>query len=157
MRIDNGSSAEKKKRELRKIQMFSNALFVTENIIMILLFYFSQSTHTWYALPITVCVGSFALLGATVRVTHFCFLKKESNTFETQASYQPKRQELMEAYGRSILKYRARTTAAVYRVGHLPHSPQICPLGENYCLEFPSYDTRSAMLSRKFPELREHS
>ena len=43
MRIDNGSSAEKKKLELRKMQMFSNALFVTENIIMILLFYFSQS------------------------------------------------------------------------------------------------------------------
>ena len=38
--------------------MFSNALFVTENIIMIL-FYFSQSPHTWYALPVTVCVGSF--------------------------------------------------------------------------------------------------
>ena len=27
MRIDNGSSAEKKKRELRKMQMFSNAFF----------------------------------------------------------------------------------------------------------------------------------
>ena len=97
MRIDNGSSAEKKKRELRKMQMFSNAFFVTEHIIMILLFYFSQSPHTWYALPVTVCVGSFALLGATMRVTHFCFLTKESNTVETPACYQPIRQELVEA------------------------------------------------------------
>ena len=64
MRIDNRSSAERKKGELRKMQMFSNALFVTENIIMILLFYFSQSPHTWYALPVTVSVCSFALLGA---------------------------------------------------------------------------------------------
>ena len=100
MRIDNGSSAEKKKRELRKMQMFSNAFFVTENIIMILLFYFSQFPHTWYALPVTVCVSSFALLEATMRVTHFCFLRKESNTVETPASYQPIRQELEEAPGR---------------------------------------------------------
>ena len=95
MRIDSGSSAEKKKRELRKMQMFSNALFVTENIIMILLFYFSQSTHTWYALPVTVSVCSFALLGATMRVTHCYFLTKESNAVETPASYQPIRQELV--------------------------------------------------------------
>ena len=99
MRIEHDSSAEKKKRELRKMQMFSNALFVTENIIMILLFYFSQSPHTWYALPVTVCVGSFALLGATMRVTHFYFLTKESNTVETPASYQPKRQELVPGAG----------------------------------------------------------
>ena len=79
--------------------MFSNAFFVTEKIIMILLFYFSQSPHTWYALPVTVCVGSFALLGATMRVTHFCFLTKESNTVETPACYQPIRQELEEAPG----------------------------------------------------------
>ena len=46
MRIDNGSSAEKKKRELRKMLILSNALFVTENMIMNLLFYFSQSPHT---------------------------------------------------------------------------------------------------------------
>ena len=77
--------------------MFSNALFVTENVIMILLFDFSQSPQTWYALPVTVCVGSFALLGATMRVTHFSFLTKESNTVETPTSYQPIRQESVEA------------------------------------------------------------
>ena len=85
------------------MQMFSNAFFVTEHIIMILLFYFSQSPHTWYALPVTVCVGSFALLGATMRVTHFCFLAKESNTVETPSSYQPIRQELVEVPGGGTL------------------------------------------------------
>ena len=158
MRIDNGSSAEKKKRELRKMQMFSNAFFVTENIIMILLFYFSQSPHTWYALPVTVCVGSFALLGATMRVTHFCFLTKESNTVETPAGYQPKRHELVEAYGRSVLNTRLGPQRLSTGINPLPHSPphwpHSCPLGENCCLKFPSYDTRSAMLSRKFLELR---
>ena len=39
-------------------------------------------------------------------------------------------------------------------IGHLPHRPHIYPLGEDFCLKFPSYDTRSDMLSRKFPELR---
>ena len=55
--------------------MFSNAFFVTENLIMILLFYFSQSPHNWYALPVTVCVGSFALLGATMSDS-FLFLSE---------------------------------------------------------------------------------
>ena len=157
MRIDNESSAEKKKRELRKMQMFSNALFVTENVIMVL-FYFSQSPHTWYTLPVTVCVGSFALLGATMRVTHFCFLTKESNTVETPAGYRPKRHELVEAYGRSVLNTRLGPQRLSTGINSLPHSPphwpHSCPLGENRCLKFPSYDTRSAMLSRKFLELR---
>ena len=139
------------------MQMFSNALFVTENIIMILLFDFSQSPQTWYALPVTVCVGSFALLGATMRVTHFYFLTKESNTVETPASYQPIRQELVEAYGKSVLNTRLGPQRLSTGIGHLPHRPHICLLGENYCLKFPSYDKRSAMLSRTFPELREHS
>ena len=148
MRIDNGSSAKEKKRESRKMQMFSNALFVTEKIIMILLFYFSQSPYTWYALPVTISVGSFAPLGATLRVTHFYFSTKESNPVETPASYQPKRQELVEAYGKSVLNTRLGPQRLSTGIGHLPHSPphwpHICPLGENYCLKFPSYDTRSA-------------
>ena len=97
------------------MQMFdSNALFVTENIIMILLFYFSQSPHTWYALPVKVCVGSFALLGATMRVTHFCFLTKESNTVGTPTGYQPKRQECGGSVREVGTKYKTRTTEAVH-------------------------------------------
>ena len=95
--------------------------------------------------------SSLALLGVTMRVTHFCFLTKESNTVETPAGYQPKRHELVEAYGRSVLNTRLGPQPLSTWIGFLPHS---YTLGENYCLKFPSYDTRSTMLSRKFPELR---
>ena len=92
-----------------------------------------------------------------MRVTHFYFLTKESNTVQTPASYQTKRHELVEAYGKSVLNTRLGPQRLSTGIGHLPHRPHICLLGENYCLKFPIYDTRSAMLSRKFPELREHS
>ena len=153
-----GHQQNRKRGSWEKCRCSPTRSFVTENIIMILLFYFSQSPHTWYALPVTVCVGSFALLGATMRVTHFCFLTKESNTVETPAGYQPKRHELVEAYGRSILNTRLGPQRLSTGINPLPHSPphwpHSCPLGENCCLKFPSYDTRSAMLSRKFLELR---
>ena len=61
------------------MHLVSNVLFVIENIIMILLFYFSHFPHTWYSLPVTICVCSFAVLGAVMRLTHFYFLKKESD------------------------------------------------------------------------------
>ena len=69
----------------------------------------------------------------------------------------PPPRELMEAYGRSVLNTRLGPQRLSTGIYHLPHRTHICPLGENYCLKFPSYDTRSSMLSRKFPELREHS
>ncbi|CAH3174601.1 unnamed protein product [Porites lobata] len=59
--------------------LISNALFVIENITMILLFYFSHFPHTWYSLPVTICVCLFAVLGAVMRLTHFYFLYKESD------------------------------------------------------------------------------
>ena len=62
-----------------RMHLVSNVLFVIENIIMILLFYFSHFPHTWYSLPVTICVCSFAVLGAVMRLTHFYFLKKESD------------------------------------------------------------------------------
>ena len=65
-------------KHLRRMQLFSNVLFVIENIIMILLFYFSHFPHTWYSLPVTICVCLFAVLGAVMRLTHFCFLTMES-------------------------------------------------------------------------------
>ncbi|CAH3163419.1 unnamed protein product, partial [Porites evermanni] len=62
-----------------RMQLFSNVLFVIENITMILLFYFSHFPHTWYCLPVTICVCLFAVLGAVMRLTHFHFLEKESD------------------------------------------------------------------------------
>ena len=70
---------ENRKKELRIMQLFSNVLFVIENINMILLFYFSHFPHTWFSLPVTICVCLFTVLGAIMRLTHFYFLSKELN------------------------------------------------------------------------------
>ena len=70
---------ENRKKELRIMQLISNVLFVIENITMILLFYFSHFSHTWYSLPVTICVCLFAVLGALMRLTHFYFLYKDSD------------------------------------------------------------------------------
>ena len=69
-----------RKTAFRRMQLISNVMFVLENVIMILLFYFSQQSHTWYTLPVTVCVCSLSFLGSVVRVTVFrFFLKRESD------------------------------------------------------------------------------
>ena len=62
-----------------RTQLVSNVLFVIENIIMILLFYFSHFPHTWYSLPVTICVCLFAVLGAVMRLTRSYFLYKDSD------------------------------------------------------------------------------
>ena len=62
-----------------RMKLISNVLFVIENIIMILLFYFSHFPHTWYSLPVTICVCLFAVLGAVMRLTHLCFLTMQSD------------------------------------------------------------------------------
>ena len=62
-----------------RVKLVSNVLFVIENITMILLFYFSHFPHTWYSLPVTICVCLFAVLGAVMRLTQFYFLTKESD------------------------------------------------------------------------------
>ena len=71
-------------RSSRKGQLggltLSNVLFVIENITMILLFYFGHFPHTWYSLPVTICVCLFSVLGAVMRLTHFYFSKKESHS-----------------------------------------------------------------------------
>ena len=66
-------------KHLRRMQLFSNVLFVIENITMILLFYFSHFPHTWYSLPVTICVCVFAVLGLAMWLSHSYFLKKESD------------------------------------------------------------------------------
>ena len=50
------------------IRWVANALFVVENVVMILLFYFSGNSNTWYALPVTVCVCSFTAFGGIMRI-----------------------------------------------------------------------------------------
>ena len=61
------------------MKLTSNMLFVIENITMILLFYFSHFPHTWYSLPVTICVCLFAVLGAVMRLTYFHFSYKDSD------------------------------------------------------------------------------
>ena len=75
--VNASERAENQEKQLRRKQL-SNVLFVIENFIMILLFYFSHFPHTWYSLPVTICVCLFSVLGAVMRLTHFYFLKKES-------------------------------------------------------------------------------
>ena len=74
---DEETERESKRKHFRRIQLVSNVLFVIENITMILLFYFSHFPHTWYSLPVTICVCLFAVLGAFMRLTHFYFLRRD--------------------------------------------------------------------------------
>ena len=48
--------------------MLSNVLFVIENVVMILVFYFSQDSNSWFSLPVTVCVCSFSVMGSTMKI-----------------------------------------------------------------------------------------
>jgi len=56
---------------LWKRQLFSHCLFISENVVIILLFYFSQQSNTWYSLPVTICVCLFSVLGAVMRIILF--------------------------------------------------------------------------------------
>lgn len=67
---------EFKRTQLRRMLLFTNVLFVIENCTMILLFYFSPFSNTWYALPVTVCVCSFSLIGSVARVAVYRSLTK---------------------------------------------------------------------------------
>ena len=68
------------RKEQRKIVLWlSNALFVAENVAMILLFYFSPHSNTWYSLPVTVCVTSLSVIGGTMRVLHYTRLLRSSD------------------------------------------------------------------------------
>ena len=87
---DEETERESKRKHFRRIQLVSNVLFVIENITMILLFYFSHFPHTWYSLPVTICVCLFAVLAAVIRLTHFYFLRKDPD----DQSYNTDHQEL---------------------------------------------------------------
>ena len=79
MIVGNDETENSQIKHFRRMQLVSNVLFVIENIIMILLFYFSHFPHTWYSLPVTICVCLFSVLGAVMRLTHFYFLRRDSD------------------------------------------------------------------------------
>ena len=79
LRDDLSLNGEYVEEQQFRMKLISNVLFVIENITMILLFYFSHFPHTWYSLPVTICVCLFAVLGAVMRLTHFYFLHKDSD------------------------------------------------------------------------------
>lgn len=64
---------DNKIKELRRMQLLSNVLYIAENCTMILLYYLSASPRPWYSLPLTVCICSSSVLGAIIRVKHFHF------------------------------------------------------------------------------------
>ena len=73
------SDEENGEKHLRRMMLLSNVLFVIENITMILLSYFGHFPHTWYSLPVTICVCLLCVLGAVMRLTHFDSFKKKSD------------------------------------------------------------------------------
>ena len=60
------------------IVLLSNVLFVLENFVMILMFYFSIHSNTWYSLPVTVCVCVFSVLGSIMRMTLLLWLRRKN-------------------------------------------------------------------------------
>ena len=76
--VSHFSESENSKTTPKRMQLFSNVLFVLENFVMILFFYFSEHSNNWYSLPVTVCVCLFSVLGSVMRVIHFRVLLKET-------------------------------------------------------------------------------
>ena len=72
--------------------LLSNILFVIENCTMIIIFYwFSPLSNTWYSLPVTVCVCSFSVIGAVARVAQvYQFVTKETNGNNVNSPVQQK-------------------------------------------------------------------
>ena len=99
----------KRKRQLAKIQWLSHAMFVIENYAMILLFFFlSEYSTTWFAFPVTAYVCTMSILGAVLRLVHFKFLLKGSVVPETSVT-----NEEVEAVGLAIQQELMNTYAIV--------------------------------------------
>jgi len=65
-----------RRRQLRKIQWLSHIMFVTENFAMILLFfYLGKHSDAGFAFPATVYVCTASILGSSMRLVHFRFLR----------------------------------------------------------------------------------
>ena len=76
---DDLTVVDKGQKHFRRMMLLSNVLFGIENIALILLFYCSPFPHSWFSLPVTICVCLFAVLGAVVRLTHLYFFYKDSD------------------------------------------------------------------------------
>ena len=76
-----------KRKQSKRMQLFSSVMFAVENIGMILIFYLTRSpfSNTWYSLPVTVGVCAFAVLGAVIRVSHFRFLTKQTDSYNLKS------------------------------------------------------------------------
>ena len=75
----------------QRMLLLSNILFVIENCTMIIIFYwFSPLSNTWYSLPVTVCVCSFSVIGAVARVAQVYFVTKETNKNNVNSPVQQK-------------------------------------------------------------------
>ena len=99
----------KRKRQLAKIQWLSHAMFVIENHAMILLFFFlSKYSTTWFAFPVTVYVCTMSILGGVLRLVHFNFLLKGRVVPETSVT-----NEEVEAVGLAIQQELMNTYAMV--------------------------------------------
>lgn len=99
----------KRKRQLAKIQWLSHAMFVIENYTMMLLFFFlSKYSTTWFVFPVTVYVCTMSILGAVLRLVHFKFLLKGRVVPETSVT-----NEEVEAVGLAIQQELMNTFAMV--------------------------------------------
>ena len=75
----------------QRMLLLSNILFVIENCTMIIIFYwFSPLSNTWYSLPVTVCVCSFSVIGAVARVAQVYFVTKETTRNNVNSPVQQK-------------------------------------------------------------------
>ena len=78
LRDDTADFAFVDKRKDPPIVLLSHVLFVLENFFMILMFYFSPHSNTWYSLPVTVCVCVFSVLGSIMRMTLLRWIHREN-------------------------------------------------------------------------------
>lgn len=69
-------STGESRKYMRRRQLICNVLFISENFVMILLYYFSQPNN-WYSLRLTVVVSVLGVLGAVIRVKLYHFLYKD--------------------------------------------------------------------------------
>ena len=66
-----------RRKRLRRMLWLSHVMSVMENFAMILLFFYrSKYSNTWYAFPVTVYVCTASILGSFIRLVHFRFLLK---------------------------------------------------------------------------------
>ena len=69
---------DKQKQQRLTILWLSNVLFVLENLVMIRMFHYGEHSNACrYSLPVSLCVCTFSVIGAIMRVTHkHCLMKQ---------------------------------------------------------------------------------